>query len=196
VGLSPIVGDHDWLTFETALSHAGLTFEDVQVVTTDFGTERHEALAQGQVDAATIGNPQSIAVGREKGAFLPWKYEHEIRPGRQQRVVMFSHAFWSQRPETGCHYLKAYLRGVRDYVQAFEEGVGREEAIKILCRHSGESAEFVEREMIPLALHPEGKMHIEGIREDLEWFQKRNLVPREICLEEIIDESYLKKALV
>lgn len=194
VGLSPVVGDHDWLTFDSALVRGGLSFDDVRLVTVDFGKVRHEALANGEVDVATIGNPQSIAAGREKGAYVPWKYEHEVRPGRQQRAVMFGYAFWFEKPEAACNYLAGYLRGVRDYIRAFDGGIGREEVIQILCKQSGESADFIEREMVPLALHPEGRMHIDGIREDLEWFQKRNLVPRTIRLEDVVDESYLERA--
>jgi len=194
VGLSPVEGDHDWLTFDAALKAGGLSFSDVKIVLVDFGKVRHEALESGKIDVATIGNPESIAAGKEKAAYLPWKYEHEVRPGRQQRVVMYGHGFWSSQPEAAVSYLVAYLRGVHDYICAFEKDIGRKEVVEILSRHSGASADFIEREMIPLALDPNGAMLIEGIRQDLKWFQTRRLVADDLSLDGITDESYIKRA--
>lgn len=194
VGLSPVEGDHDWLSFETALKKGGLSFGDVEMVTVDFGGERHRALEEGIVDVATIGNPDSIAAGRDKGAFVPWKYEHELRPGRQQRAVMYGYGFWHDRPDAARNYLAAYLRGVQDYILAFEEGEGREDVIRILCAHAEVTPEFIERETVPLALNADGALHVEGIRQDLAWFQDRRLVSDDLDLDAIIDESYLKWA--
>lgn len=194
IGLSPVEGDHDWLSFETALQKGGLSFDDVEMVTVDFGGTRHRALEEGIVDVATIGNPDSIAAGRDKGAFVPWKYEHELRPGRQQRAVMYAYGFWHERPDAARNYLAAYLRGVQDYILAFEEGEGREDVIRILCAHAEVTPEFIERETVPLALNADGALHVEGIRQDLAWFQDRRLVSDDLDLDAIIDESYLKWA--
>ena len=194
IGLSPVEGDHDWLSFDTALQKGGLSFDDVEMVTVDFGGKRHRALEEGIVDVATIGNPDSIAAGRDKGAFVPWKYEHELRPGRQQRAVMYGYGFWHDRPDAAHNYLAAYLRGVQDYILAFEEGEGREDVIRILCAHAEVTPDFIERETVPLALNADGALHVEGIRQDLAWFQDRGLVSDEVDLDAIIDESYLQWA--
>lgn len=176
------------------MKKGGLSFEDVEMVTVDFGGERHRALEARVVDVATVGNPDSIAAGRDKGAFVPWKFEHELRPGRQQRAVMYGYRFWRDRPDAARNYVAAYLRGVRDYRLAFEEGEGRDEIIRILSAHSEASPEFIEREMIPLALNPDGAVHVEGIRQDLEWFQERGLVSKDLDLDSIVDPSYLEWA--
>jgi NitT/TauT family transport system substrate-binding protein len=194
IGLSPVEGDHDWLSFDTALKNGGLSFADVEMVTVDFGGKRHRALEDGLVDVATIGNPDSIAAGRDKGAFVPWKFEHELRPGRQQRAVMYGYGFWHDRPDAARNYLAAYLRGVQDYILAFEEGDGLEDVIRILCAHAEVTPEFIERETVPLALNADGALHVEGIRQDLAWFQARHLVSGELDLDSIIDESYLEWA--
>lgn len=194
IGLSPVEGDHDWLSFEAALNKGGLSFDDVEMVTVDFGSKRHRALEEGIVDVATIGNPDSIAAGRDKGAFVPWKFEHELRPGRQQRAVMYGYRFWHERPDAARNYVAAYLRGVQDYLLAFEEGEGREDVIRILCSHAEVSPEFIESETVPLALNADGALHVEGIRQDLEWFQNRGLVSGDLDLDSIIDESYLEWA--
>ena len=40
------------------------------------GDERHRALADGTIDLTSVGRPQSIAEGREAGAFVVWKYDN------------------------------------------------------------------------------------------------------------------------
>src|SRR5581483_11374692 len=102
--LSSDRGDHDWLTFAAALRRGGLTFNDVEVVISNFGDERKQAIAEGRIDVATVGRLSSIMQGEADGAFSLWKHEYEIQPGRQQFAVMFSNRFWSQERQSAQRY--------------------------------------------------------------------------------------------
>jgi NitT/TauT family transport system substrate-binding protein len=195
IGLSPLRGDHDWLTFATALRQGGLTYDDVEVVTCDFGGGRHEALANGTVDLATVGRPSSIAEGRDAGLFDVWKHEYEVRPGRQQRTVMLGYAFWSQRPDEARRYVTAYLRGARDYYGAFELGVDRDAVVDILAKQAGASRELVANEMTPLGINPDGRINVADVAADLTWYQDEGLLPQPIPIERVIDHQYLDAAL-
>ncbi|HEY3115781.1 MAG TPA: ABC transporter substrate-binding protein, partial [Chloroflexota bacterium] len=57
IALSPKKYDHDWVTIGAALKRGGLTFDDVQVVTMDFGGGRHEGIVNGTIDIATVDRP-------------------------------------------------------------------------------------------------------------------------------------------
>jgi ABC-type nitrate/sulfonate/bicarbonate transport system substrate-binding protein len=195
IGLSPLRGDHDWLTFATALRRGGLTFADVEVVTCDFGGGRHEALANGTIDLATVGRPSSITEGRDAGLFDVWKHEYEVRPGRQQRTVMFGHPFWSTRPDEARRYIAAYLRGARDYYGAFELGIDHEAVVDVLAREAGADRGMVANDMAPLGINPDGYLNVEDIAADLGWYQEQDLLDQNVSIDGVVNHRFLEAAL-
>lgn len=195
IGLSPIRGDHDWLTFAAALERGGLTFGDVETVIVDFGAARHQALVDGKIDVATVGRLQSIADAKGSGSFVVWKHENEIRTGRQQRTVMFGHRFWTTRPDEAVRYIAGYLRGARDYHAAFEQNVDYDTVIQTLADQSGYSVDTVRMEMVPDFIDPDGRLNVEAIAQELRWFEDQNLLPQPIELDQIVNESFLESAL-
>lgn len=195
VGLSPDRGDHDWLTFANALRRGGLTFDDVEIVTIDFGDARHKALEAGAIDVSTVGRLQSIIEGRKAGAFVPWKHEYEVEPGRQQFAVLFSHRFWSERPDDARRYVHAYLRGSRVYYDAFDEGFGKDAVVSVLAQQTGYSSDAIGRDMVPAGVDPNGHVNADSIRYDLEWLKEQKLVTKPVTVEQIVDHSYVDAAL-
>lgn len=195
IALSPARGDHDWMSFAAALQRGGLTFDDVEVVICDFGGGRHDALANGTIDLATVGRLSSIVEGRESGAFVVWKHDYEVRPGRQQRTVMFSHSFYTERPDEARRYVLAYLQGARDYYAAFEEGVDRNGVVDVLAAGSGEKRDIIANDMVPVGLNPDGYMNVHDIAADLKWFEGEGLVPQAIPIERAIDHGYVAEAI-
>ncbi len=195
IGISRDRGDHDWLTFAAALRRGGLTFEDVELVTTDFGDARHKALAAGTIDVSTVGRLSSIMEGRDAGAFVAWKPEYEVQPGRQQFAVMFSHRFRTEQPDDARRYVLAYLQGARDYYGAFEQGVNRDAVVGVLAGQTGYEPNAIANEMVPTGVEPNGRLNLDGIAADLDWLQEQRLVSPTITIEKIVDPSYLEQAL-
>jgi NitT/TauT family transport system substrate-binding protein len=195
IGISRDRGDHDWLTFAAALRRGGLTFDDVQLVPTDFGDVRHQALADGTIDVSTVGRLSSIMAGRDAGAFVVWKHEYDVQPGRQQFAVMFSHRFRTEQPADAARYVLAYLQGARDYYGAFERGLNRDAVVEVLAEQAGYPRDAVANEMVPTGVDPDGKLNTKSIAADLAWLQEQRLVAPTITMEQIIDERYLDAAL-
>lgn len=195
LALSPNKGDHDWLEFAAALERGGLTFADVEIVLMDFGEERHEALARGEIDLCTVGRLRSLIDAKASGQFAVWKYRHEVCAGNQERTVVFSHRFWSERPEEAQRYVAAYLQGLRTYYAAFEEDVNREAIEAVLAEQSGYSREAVAREFTPTAVNPDGYVNVEGIARNVRWFEAEALLPRPVPLDRVVDHRYLEAAL-
>ena len=194
VALSPRRYDHDWVTVSSALRHGGLTIDDVQVVTMDFGGGRHSALVNGTIDITTVDRPASIKEGEENGDFLVWKREWEIRPGRQQRALMFSYRFCIDRREEAQRFMNGYLEGLREYYDAFEHGINRDAIIDVLAEQCGDSRLVVEASP-PAGLNPDGRLNVEGIGEELRWYQDGGFLPTTITLEGVIDYTFLDHAL-
>ncbi|MPZ13031.1 MAG: hypothetical protein GEU73_01160 [Chloroflexi bacterium] len=194
IGLSAIRGDHDWLTFNAALRKGGLSLDDVEIVICDFGEQRHRALAEGRIDAATVSRLGSQMRGREDRAFGIWKREHEFRE-RQERAITFSHRFWTERPDDGYRFVRAYIEGLRDYYSAFERGLNRDEIVRVLAAQAGEPEEAIATEMVPMAVDPNGRINDKAIASDITWFQEQGLLDHPIPIDQLIDYRYLDAAL-
>jgi ABC-type nitrate/sulfonate/bicarbonate transport system substrate-binding protein len=194
IGLSPVRGDHDWLTFAAALRKGGLTFADVEVVTCDFGDARHEALRTGAIDVGTVNRLGSLLEGRESGAFVVWKHEHEFRQ-RQERAIVFSYRFWSDRTDEAYAFVAAYLGALREYYRAFEKGIEREAIAAVLAEQSGEAIEAILDEMIPMAVDPDGFLLRDAISADVDWLREQGLLEQPISVDDFVDYRYLEAAL-
>ncbi|MPZ14998.1 MAG: hypothetical protein GEU73_11345 [Chloroflexi bacterium] len=194
VGLSAIRGDHDWLTLSAALRKGGLTLDDVEIVICDFGEQRHRALADGEIDVATVGRLGSQRRGRDDRAFVIWRREHEFRE-RQERAITFSHRFWTERPDEGYRFVRAYLEGLRDYYNAFERGLERDEIVRVLAGQAGEPLEAVATEMVPTAVDPNGRLNDRAIASDIAWFREQGLLDHAVPIDRLIDYRYLDAAL-
>ena len=195
IGLSSRRGHHDWMTVASALRRGGLTFDDVEVVTVAMGEERHRALADGTIDLTTVGRPQSIAEGRDAGAFVVWKYDYDIQPGRQVWSVIFGDRFRSERPDAARRYVRAYLRGARAYHDAFEHGVERDEIVTVLAAEARTSEDTVANKMNPMGLNPDGYINMATVADDLRWLEQEGVLPRPVPVDQIVDHSYLEDAL-
>jgi NitT/TauT family transport system substrate-binding protein len=194
IALSPIRGDHDWWTFACALKRGGLTMDDVEVVICDFGDARHRGLAEGTIDLATVGRPSSVEEGRRSGAYVVWKRASEVEPPRQGRTVLMGYAFWAERRDEAVRYLQAYLRGLRDYHDAFARNVGRDAVIDALADESGESREVVAG-MPAVQVDPNGYVKAPSIGETLDWYAALGALRQEIPTERLVDHGLLEEAL-
>ncbi len=195
IGISHDRGDHDWLTFAAALRLGGLTFDDVELVPTDFGDARHKALGAGTIDVSTVGRLSSIMEGRAAGAFVAWKPEYEVQPGRQQFAVMFSHRFRTEQPDDARRYVLAYLQGARDHYAAFEQGQNRDAVVEVLAAQTGYDADAIANQMVPTGVEPNGQLNLEGMAADLQWLQEQRLISSDITLDNVVDLGYLEHAL-
>lgn len=195
LGLSPIRGDHDWQSFEEALRRGGLTFDDVEVVISDFGSGRHEALAKGTTDVTNVGRLRSVLEGQREGTFVVWKQSAELNAGHQSHTVVFSYPFWSERPDEAKAYLRAHLRAAREYHNAFVHDVDRRGVIELLARESGYTPEELDRDMIPYAMNPDGYINVESIGERARWLEEQGALAGPLDLDRLVDHSHLEAAL-
>jgi NitT/TauT family transport system substrate-binding protein len=196
IALTSHDGDQEWLLFREALRRGSLTFDDVKVVHVDDRPPRMEGLATGAIDVAQEGTLQGLAYGRAHGSFAIWKRKHEVLAGRPYRVLVFSHEFWSQRPEAAQRCVLAFLQGLRDYYNAFERNVGRDEVIEILASQTGYAVDDLRSDfMIPELVDPDGYLNQAGFRANLRNYQEARLLDPSFTLEHVIDERYLQAAL-
>src|SRR5438105_121466 len=107
-------------TLNEALKQGGLKYSDVERVF--MGFPQHVAALQNKaVDAAMTTEP-SATRAVQSGAAVRVMGDDQIYPNHQLAVVLYSGDFATRQPEIARRFMRAYLKGVRDYNDVLKDG--------------------------------------------------------------------------
>ena len=124
-------GHYSYLMARTMLAKANLTFSDVTL--RNMSTpDSLAAMSNRVIDASFVIEPLVTAALRQNIARILVK-GGAVEPGAQLAVLVFSPEFAKQSDAAG-RFLMAYLRGARDYHDAFVAGKDQDAAIAILTK--------------------------------------------------------------
>ena len=194
IGLLGGRGD-DYMAYHGVLQQAGLTIDDVKInATPHAGDARRIAVMKGEVDIVIGRRPNGVAAEIASGEVMRWKVGDEVNRDLQARYIMFSTPFMKERREVGIRFLSAYLRGARDYCDAFDKGVGREETLAVLGQETGETEELL-TSMLPLGFVPNGRADEGLVANDIEALIARGLMPEGTTFETVFDRSFVEEAV-
>ena len=180
------------------LEKGGLRMSDVDIVYLGF-PQQVLALANKAVDAAVPAEPFTTEAIR-KGLAVPIITDDQAYPGHEIAVIFYSGAFAKQKPEAAAGFMRAYLRGVRDFNDALD-GNGRlsgdkgEAIVAILTEYTAIKDPDFFRKLKFAACNPDGTLNIDSIRGDLEIWKSEGQIEHEISAERAIDTSFLDAAL-
>jgi len=120
-------------------------------------------------------------------------------PNQQAAVVCYGAQFATRRPDLGHRFMRAYLRGVRDYNDVLHEGriAGRnaEEVVDAIARYSVTKDRDLIKSVIPAALHPDGEINVDGLARDLAFIKTLGLVRSNVSVADVVDMSFAKAAV-
>jgi NitT/TauT family transport system substrate-binding protein len=109
----------------------GVTLQDLDQTLLPFA-DLPAAIANGSVDMGTAPEPIVTRVGQLPGGTVFQRLGTDLRPYRQSAVIFYSPAFAEER-ERATRFMVAYLRGVRDYHDAFfGSKAQRDEVVRLL----------------------------------------------------------------
>jgi NitT/TauT family transport system substrate-binding protein len=176
-----------------ALAMGGLKREDAIIVNMGF-PQMHAALASKALDAAVLIEPM-VSDAVAKGIAVRWKGIDEITPNRQNSFFMFSEQF-AAKPDVARAWTVAYLRGVRDYYEAFhaKPPKGRAEMVNILIKHTLIKDPRTYDRMVLPAVDPNGELNVASIQEALSQFIADGDVKGPLDLDRIVDPRFIKYA--
>jgi NitT/TauT family transport system substrate-binding protein len=181
------------ITMARALRNVGLQWDDVDFVTLPF-PDMVPALANGSIDAALVIEPLlSAAIANGSAAVLA--SVDEIYPYQQLGQVMFASEWAARNPDLANGFMLAYVRGVRDYLDAVVRGRDRDAIARTLAeaRLLRDAAQF--DELRPVGLDPNGRVNVTGMKEDLDYFLARGIVRSRIDVDALVDHQYADRAV-
>jgi NitT/TauT family transport system substrate-binding protein len=183
-------------TLNVLLKSAGLTYSDVTTVNMPL-PDHVAALGNKAVDAAASVEPAPTIAIRNKFAVL-LKGDDEIIPNHQIAVLLYSEKFAKNR-EAGNRFMRAYIRAVRFYNGALQDGrmtgPNADKVIEILAASTPIKDPAIYKAITPTGMNPDGHVNIKSLADDLAFYREQKLISGPVNMEQLVDHSFVDAAL-
>ena len=177
------------------LEREGLTIADVDLKIFPF-TQMGIAFRNKAIDAAIV-IPPFVWQLEEQGLAVPFGNVDElVQPQPMTIAVIMANTDWIKaNPELVQRYMTAWLRGAREYCQAYHGAANRQEIIDELVSSKTEPRkELLEKYPWP-ARSPNGGINIDSMLDMQSWFVKNKMSNSEFPADRIVDKSYVDYAV-
>lgn len=194
IAVSTVNGVDDYI-FEQMIEHGGLTRDDVEfVLMSDFGNML-AAIGNGSIDAALQIEPL-ITKGIAENLHERFGDATDYAPEAQIAMVLSSPRFLEEREDVALRFMVAYLKGVRDYNDAFVKGTGdKDEIIEIMTQYTTLKEKDVWEKVNVTGLNPNGDMFIDDIKNQFEVYKANGAIVGDINFEDAIDTRLTERAV-
>jgi len=192
VGITSKGQSTEWL-LATALSQVGLSLADVEVNELAY-PDMVIGLANRNTDVAVLIEPFG-AQAVSQGSAVRFKDWGDVLPNDHMAMVMYSAAFAQEQTDAGRRYAKAYVRGIRDYVAARNQGRDREAIIAILMKYSGLRNREIFDQMTWIPLDPDGRVNPATVAAAQDWFADQGYVRTKVDMAQVLDNQFVDYAV-
>lgn len=178
---------------EMYLKQAGLSLDDIDLKFLAY-SDINIALANKSLDASVQIEPL-VAAAVDKGIAVRVVGDDEIYPDQQSAAIYYSPVFMEKYPEQAKGFMVAYVKGLRDYNDAFEKNKGKKEIIDILIKHTKIKEPEIYSKVVPVGLNPDGMVNILSLKQDAQWYHQKGYTKDLPDIDNIVDLSYAKHAV-
>jgi NitT/TauT family transport system substrate-binding protein len=152
------------------------------------------ALGSKMIDAAFLIEPLVTQADKQNVAKVFLKGS-DIRPGTHLSVVVYSPMF-SKQTDTANKFMIAYLRGVRDYYDAFFLKKNRDAAIDILVANLPMKDRKVWEDATPQTIDLNGKVDVADLKAQAAIYKEMGDVTGGVPdLDKVVDPQFTKAAI-
>jgi NitT/TauT family transport system substrate-binding protein len=181
-----------------ALKKGGLKWSDAGSIVALLFPQHIVAYQNKAIDASMTNEP-TATTAVQNGFAVKIAGNDDIYPAQQTAVVLYSEIFAREKPALALKFMRAYIRAVREYDRALKDGrlagPNAEEVISVLTEFTFIKDAGTHRSITPAAIDPDGRMSLEGLRNDLVFFKEQKLIEDpNITVERILDTSFVEKA--
>lgn len=180
------------VVFDRWMRSGGLSVKDANVTTMSY-QDANVALASGSLDA-TVQIEPLLTEALTRGWARQVKAADAIYPGQQSAALFYSESF-SANTAAARGFMKAYLRGVRDYHRAFVQKKTPAAETAMMMKHVPVKDASLYAKMKPVGLNQDGFVNAVSMNSDLKWYQDHGYVKECPPLEQVVDHSYARWAV-
>lgn len=190
-------GSSDESVLNEALKRGGLKWGDAQPIYLGFA-QHLPAFANGAIDASLTAEPLVTAI-LKSGVAVRFVSNDKFYPKQQSAVLIYGSFFIKNRPETARKFMRAYIRAARFYNDAVANaslsGPTAPEVIAILARYSTLKDPKVYAVITPSSIDPDGKLNLESLRKDWQFFRETGQIDGKITPDDVVDMSFAESAV-
>jgi NitT/TauT family transport system substrate-binding protein len=136
-----------------------------------------------------------LSAGLARGTHEVLATIEEMHPNAQILSLMYWTGIDRLGPMVGERFMVAYLRGVRDYVNAFEYGIDQDEILDILVRHTTVKDPDVYRQSRHHWIDPNGTLNRATLEGDVAFLVQQGVIPAPIDLAPAFADGYRQVAV-
>jgi NitT/TauT family transport system substrate-binding protein len=181
-----------------ALKKGGLSYGDVQVTYIAFPD--HILAYRNKAIDASITNEPTMTLAIDEKVAVRAAGNDVTYPDQQTAVVFYSGNFAAKRRDVAERFMRAYIRGIRDYNDALKDGrfagPTADEVIAILTESTSVKDAALYRRITPSAVNPDGAVNMNSLRKDLAFFREQKLVEaKDASVDAVVDNSFVTAAV-
>jgi NitT/TauT family transport system substrate-binding protein len=182
------------ISLDRYLQAAGLALTDVDLTVVQLPDTA--AAFQNKVVEAAYWQEPFTTIGLEQGLIVRGPIGYEIYPQQQIGGIMFAERLTTDRA-LGLRYMRAYVRGVRDYVRATQDRdpAAFDAVVPILMSYTTVKDRALFEKAIPSGLRPDPTVNVESIIADQEWYLAHGYVTQRANVEAFVDLSFVEQAV-
>ncbi|MDF2120008.1 ABC transporter substrate-binding protein [Roseiarcaceae bacterium H3SJ34-1] len=183
-------------TLNFALKLGGLTFKDADIV--ELGFPQHVPAYANKAIDASITNEPTLTLIERRGLAVRVDKKEQVYPDHQTAVLLYSDKFRKERAGDALKFMRAYIRGARDYNDSLKDGhiagPNADEVIATLVQYTEVKDPALHRDTTPNACDPNGNINIASLEDDLNFFKADGLIEdKNIKATDVIDLSFAQK---
>lgn len=177
------------------LKQGGLTIKDVNLVVMGY-PDQLVAFGNKAIDMG-IQNEPLIATAVERGLAVKWApgLFSTFYGGEYQVASLQISEPFSKNIDAARRFMVGYVKGLRDYNDAFVKGKDKAAIVAILAKYTAQKDPAVYAKMEMSYLNPDGKIHLPSMQLDLDYFKQMGYYTGKLDLKSIVDTQFTDYAV-
>lgn len=177
------------------LESEGLTIDDVSTINMAW-PNMAPGMETKAIDGGMVVEPFATQFTAKNISF-PFRRAADFMksPPLEVSVVLYSKGWTDKNPEQAKAFTLAYLKGVRDYVDAMKGGPRRAEVVDICVKYTSLKDKAMYDKMQWSYMDPNGEISFDGLHDQQDWYAKHGYVAAKANLEAMTDRRFLDYAL-
>ena len=173
----------------------GLSIDDVSTISMAW-PNMAPGMETKAIDGGMVVEPFATQFAARNISF-PFKRAADFMksPPLEVSVVLYSKGWTDKNPDQAKAFTLAYLKGVRDYVDAMKGGPKRAEVVDICVKYTSLKDKAMYDKMQWSYMDPNGEISFDGLRDQQDWYAKHGFVATKTNVEAMTDRRFLDYAL-
>jgi NitT/TauT family transport system substrate-binding protein len=136
-----------------------------------------------------------LSAGTARGVHQLLVTQEEMYPEIQALYLAYWTGIERQGPQVGERFMVAYLRGVRDYLNAFEHGVDQDAVIQIMIENTPIKDPAIYRQIKYTWIDPNGVLNRASLESDIQLLRDFGIAQTPIDLSGMFEDRYRQFAV-